>query len=276
MLKFQDLAPDTAQAINAAMPVSPLPNPAARPFRMTSASAQDRANALTCLTQAVYYESASEQIDGQRAVAQVIVNRVRNPAFPNTVCGVVYQGAAQARGGVVRSGCQFSFACEAPRNRPIVSTAWDRAQAVARDALNGGVMAMVGDATHYHTVWVTPYWSPALTKIGQIGAHIFYRPAGQAGLPTAFQERYVGGEAMPNRVVAKTGASHGDMRTTDMDGTVALDTPVAVTPKPALIALAAPTRDKPINAALPTLELTASPSTPLDTGNRRSATPSDG
>ncbi len=257
MLKFRDLAPDTAQAINAAMPVSTLPNPAARPFLITSANPRDRARALDCLTQAVYYEAASEQPDGQRAVAQVIINRVRSPAFPKTVCGVVFQGVAQAQGSVFKSGCQFSFACDGSRTRKPISRSWDQAQAVARDALNGGVMATVGNATHYHTVWVTPYWSPSLTKIGQIGAHIFYRLAGNAGLPTAFNSRYPGGEGAPQSPLLAT--AQDAPRTVEATGTVAIDKPVAILVKPlqvAAIALTAP-KDRLIVNALPSLELTS-------------------
>ena len=78
---------------------------AAKPFSLVGIGTNDRARALECLTAAIYYEAASESDDGQRAVAQVVLNRVRHPAFPGTVCGTVYQGSE-------RAGCQFSFACD--------------------------------------------------------------------------------------------------------------------------------------------------------------------
>jgi len=276
-LKFRDLAPDTAQAINAAMPVSTLPNPAARPFSMTSASAQDRMRSLDCLTQAVYYEAASEQVDGQRAVAQVVINRLRNAAFPKTVCGVVFQGAARAndRGEILKSGCQFSFACDGSTGRTRISWAWDRAQAIARSALNGGVMPAVGNATHYHTQWVAPYWSPGLTKIGQIGAHIFYRWAGDAGLPQAFRGRYAGGEVSPQDVSAKIETPPSDVANATA-AVVAIDKPftIAKAAPVASIALATPAKDKEIDDTLPSLQLTASTPAARDQNRPRTALPS--
>lgn len=275
-LKFRDLAPDTAEAINAAMPVSTLPNPAARPFVMKSASPQDRARSLDCLTQAVYYEAASEQVDGQRAVAQVIINRLRNAAFPKTVCGVVFQGAARAmaQGEVFRSGCQFSFACDGSRSRPPMASAWTRAQAIARDALNGTVMPAIGNATHYHTQWVAPYWSPSLTKIGQIGAHIFYRWAGVAGLPDAFKGRYAGGEVSPQDLLAKADPA-APASAPIAETTVAIEKPVAVIAKAAPaapVALAAPPKAE-IDDSLPSLQLT-SYTAGRDPPHPRSALPS--
>jgi hypothetical protein len=177
-----------AQAVNTGLPLSLDPNPAARPFWLKSASAQDRDRALGCLTQAIYYEAGFEPVRGAQAVAQVVLNRVRHPAFPKTICGVVYEGAS------LRTGCQFSFTCDGFLARPPAPAAWKRAQDVAQHALNGFVLADIGGATHYHTQWVMPYWAPSLAKVDQIGAHIFYRWAGDWGLPAAFHGRYAGGE----------------------------------------------------------------------------------
>ena len=127
-----------------------------------------RERALECLTQAVYYEARSESDNGQRAVAQVVLNRVRHPAFPKTVCGVVYQGA-QGR------GCQFSFACNGAMHANRESAAWKRARRVAVRALAGAGMAQVGAATHFHTTGVAPNWGPQLLRVSQVGLHIFYR-----------------------------------------------------------------------------------------------------
>ena len=163
----------------------------ARPFDMAVASAEDRWRALQCLTAAVYYEAASESDDGQRAVAQVILNRVRHPAFPATVCGVVYQGSERA------SGCQFSFACDDAMARPASRGGWIRAAGVASDMLSGRVEAAIGTATHYHTYAVTPAWNRSLVMTAAIGAHFFHRWQGYWGTPAAFSRRYAGHEPMP-------------------------------------------------------------------------------
>ncbi|MCY1672278.1 cell wall hydrolase [Novosphingobium sp. SL115] len=158
----------------------------ARPIVATGTS-EDQWRALQCLTTAIYYEAASEPDAGQRAVAQVVLNRVAHPAWPNTVCGVVYQGSE-------RPSCQFSFACDGSLARKPMRAFWDRARRVAADALAGYVYAPVGLATHYHTTAVHPYWADSLNFLGTIGAHRFYRWAGKAGKPMAFTARYAGGE----------------------------------------------------------------------------------
>lgn len=174
-----DLAPDTDGTVRPA-----------RPFSMAGASMIDRGRALQCLATAVYYEAASESDDGQRAVAQVILNRVRHPAFPNTVCGVVYQGSEHA-------GCQFSYACDGALARP-PATGMTRATRIAAAALNGYVMGAVGLATHYHTYAVTPAWNRSLVMTDAIGAHFFHRWKGYWGTPAAFSNaRYRGGEPVP-------------------------------------------------------------------------------
>ncbi len=160
--------------------------PAARPI-FARGTSLDQGRALQCLTAAIYYEAASEPDAGQRAVAQVVLNRVAHPAWPNTVCGVVYQGSE-------RPGCQFSFACDGSLARKPVAAFWERARRVAADALAGYVYAPVGLATHYHTSAVHPYWADSLNFIGTIGAHRFYRWSGAAGRPQAFNAVYAGGE----------------------------------------------------------------------------------
>ncbi|MBY8828702.1 cell wall hydrolase [Hephaestia mangrovi] len=164
---------------------------AARAFSMAAASATDRGRALQCLASAVYYEAASESDDGQRAVAQVVLNRVMHPAFPDTVCGVVYQGSERA------SGCQFSFACDGATARPPMRAAWDKALRIAGAALDGYVFAPVGLATHYHTYAVTPAWNRQLVMTDAIGAHLFHRWAGYWGTFAAFDQVYRGGEPLP-------------------------------------------------------------------------------
>jgi hypothetical protein len=161
--------------------------PAARAIRFAG-SATDRARAQQCLTLAIYYEAASEPDAGQRAVAQVVLNRVAHPAYPDTVCGVVFQGSERS------TGCQFSFTCDGSMARRPARMWWDRAAAVARAALAGVVYAPVGLATHYHTVQIHPYWADSLDHVGTIGAHRFYRWRGTAGRSLAFSDTYTGGE----------------------------------------------------------------------------------
>lgn len=187
-LGFGTATDDAALEINALRPFSRLPIHAMKPFVLAS-DAADSSRAVTCLAQAVYYESAREPELGQEAVAQVVLNRLRHPAYPKSICGVVYQGAAN------RTGCQFTFTCDGSLNRAPEPSLWARALAVARQALGGFVVKDVGSATHYHAVYVAPYWAPTLVKLKQIGAHIFYRWTGPWGEPAAFTGRYLGGES---------------------------------------------------------------------------------
>ncbi|KEY99004.1 SleB-like protein, partial [Sphingomonas sp. BHC-A] len=158
---------DQARALNAAIPFSRLPNPAARPF-IFSGSPVDLARATDCLAAAQLYEAGDDAV-GERAVAQVVLNRVRHPAFPKTVCGVVFQGQERA------TGCQFTFTCDGALARAPTQAAWERARDIARSALAGKVYRPVGYATHYHTDWVVPYWSGSLDKIASVGTHLFFR-----------------------------------------------------------------------------------------------------
>ena len=144
---------------------------------------------IDCLAQAVYYEARSEGEDGERAVAQVVLNRVRHPAWPNSVCGVVYQGPMRAGGG-----CQFTFTCDGSLRYAPAGAGWDEARRIAAEALGGRTFAPVGLATHYHTNAVFPAWAPRLVKTNVIGAHIFYRLPGLAGAPGAFANAYAGSE----------------------------------------------------------------------------------
>jgi spore germination cell wall hydrolase CwlJ-like protein len=162
----------------------------AAPFSTSAATGLDRSRALECLTAAIYYEAASESDAGQSAVAQVILNRARHPAFPPTVCGVVYQGSE-------RAGCQFSFACDGAMARVPARAAWARAARHAAMALAGYVYAPVGLATHYHTYAVTPAWNRAMVMTDVVGAHLFHRWKGFWGTRAAFARSYRGGEPVP-------------------------------------------------------------------------------
>ena len=124
----------------------------------------------TCLANGLYFEARGETVMGQAAVGQVILNRVRNPAYPNSICGVVYQNKSW------RNRCQFSFACDGHRDRINDSGAWARAKRVAEQVTKGEIwIAEVGSATHYHAGYVHPRWASAMEKVDKIGRHIFYR-----------------------------------------------------------------------------------------------------
>ena len=174
-----------AQLINAALPFSGAPVIAARAFVIPAGETLDQRRALLCLTQAVYYEAGFEPIEGRRAVAQVVLNRLRHPAFPKSVCGVVYQHNSTPV-------CQFTFVCDGSLYRRPEAAAWKQAEQIARAALAGFVERSVGAATHYHADYVAPAWAPMLTKISKLGAHIFYRWPGAWGQPAAFTGHYIG------------------------------------------------------------------------------------
>jgi spore germination cell wall hydrolase CwlJ-like protein len=196
------LSGDQAAAANAALPIGGEVGPAAAPMAILAGSGLAPARALDCLAQAVYYEARSESEDGQRAVAQVVLNRVRHPSWPNSVCGVVYQGPMRAGGG-----CQFTFTCDGSLRFAPVGAGWARARRIAAEALAGRVFAPVGLATFYHTHAVMPRWAPRLTKVAVIGAHNFYRLPGTWGSPAAFSDRYAGVEpvARPNPILVQSG-----------------------------------------------------------------------
>jgi spore germination cell wall hydrolase CwlJ-like protein len=196
-LQFKQVAPTDAVAINAAVPLSAAANPAATAFALLARTESDRARALQCLTAAVYYEAATEPLDGQRAVAQVVLNRVRHPAYPSSVCGVVWQGSERS------TGCQFTFTCDGSLARTPMASVWARAGQVAQAALAGYVYAPVGHATHYHTNWVVPYWSSSLEKIANVGTHIFYRWSNGWGRPEAFRHRHSGVEPVVSMTARK-------------------------------------------------------------------------
>ena len=194
---LKQIAPEQALRLNAEVPLTKGPNPAATPFAF-SGSDSTRAQALECLASAVYYEAGNQDVDGERAVAQVVLNRVRHPAFPNSVCGVVYQGSTRP------TGCQFTLTCDGSLAHQPAPDAWRRAQQVAEQALAGYVYAPVGWATHYHADYVVPTWASSLAKNAVVGAHIFYRWTGGWGRPAAFADSYAGHE--PNAATLRKAA----------------------------------------------------------------------
>lgn len=131
----------------------------------------ERAKAEKCLADAVYFESRGEPLRGQIAVAQVVMNRVFSGYYPADVCGVVYQNAHR------HLSCQFTFACDGIKDKITEPDAWERAQRVSSETLDGKHwLADVGKATHYHAYWVRPWWARTMHKLDKIGVHTFYRP----------------------------------------------------------------------------------------------------
>ena len=173
-----------ARQANAAQPFAQASNPLAAPFFAT-APGQDHERAADCLAAAAFYEAGDDPV-GQRSVVQVVLNRVRHPAYGASVCGVVFQGSER------NSGCQFTFTCDGALRRTPSPAAWLRARQVAERALGGAVDASVGIATHYHTDWVHPRWSPLLDKVARVRTHLFFRWRGRWGTPGAFSVAYGG------------------------------------------------------------------------------------
>lgn len=201
------------------------PTPAS-PFQL--GHALDASRDLDCLTKAVYYEARGEGRDGMKAVAQVVLNRVRHPAFPKTVCGVVFQGAARS------TGCQFSFTCSGAMRGRVNQAAWDRARAVASGALSGSVFAAVGSATHFHTTNVSPGWRGSLVQVSQIGSHLFYRFSGRSGSSSAFtyaaRPSTAADEPRLIHAVDRTEAEASQPQPVAYSAVVAQDKPKAPTP----------------------------------------------
>ncbi len=181
---LEQLSPEEARARNAAIQAAADVGPAARPLKVPLGDGIGYARALDCMTTAIYYEAANEPLEGQRAVAQVIINRSRHSVYPHTICAVVYQGWER------KTGCQFSFTCDGSLRRVPVPALWLRARRVANMALSGLVYAPVGLATHYHADYVLPYWAPTLVKQTVIGRHIFYRWPGAWGTARSFGAAY--------------------------------------------------------------------------------------
>lgn len=206
-----DLTPEQAREFNAAIPFSRDHNPAARPF-VFGGDETDLSRATDCLAAAEIYEAGDDAV-GERAVAQVVLNRVRHPAFPKTVCGVVFQGQER------KTGCQFTFSCDGALARTPSPVAWERAREIAKAALGGQVFKPVGQATHYHTNWVVPYWSSSLDKIVNVGTHLFFRWRGWWGTPPAFRFNRVRGEPIIPNIARLSPAHGGDAATIAPNGT---------------------------------------------------------
>jgi Cell Wall Hydrolase len=178
---------DVAKRTNDSTPMTTLPVPSAPAF-LFKGSNDDFERAADCLAATIFYEAGNETTAGQMAVAQVVLNRARHPAYPNTVCGAVFQGHER------RTGCQFSYTCDGSMARRPSAEAWTRYRGIAQAMLKGLVYAPVGLATHYHTDWVLPAWSAKLDKVRVERTHLFFRYTGYWGTPAAFKNKMSGVE----------------------------------------------------------------------------------
>ncbi|MEQ1498886.1 MAG: cell wall hydrolase [Novosphingobium sp.] len=192
-------AMDAARASNSGNPFVSGSIAPANPFHFQGSTA-DFDNARDCLALAAMAEAGQSDI-GQRAVIQVILNRTRHPAFAATVCGVVFEGSQR------RTGCQFTFTCDGSLARRYGDGDWAASRSRAEQALRGFVLGQVGTATHYHTDWVYPSWSPKLEKIAQVETHLFFRWPGRWGTNAAMTKPYRGGEASFARLTARQAPS---------------------------------------------------------------------
>lgn len=193
----------SAQVRNAGIPLAASLGDHMAPFRSISTQSASYSTALDCMTEAVYYEAANESAEGKRGVAQVILNRVAHPAYPSSVCGVIYQGWADPV-------CQFSYTCDGALSRRPLPGLWQQSRDVARASLAGYVEESVGTATHYHADYVLPYWAFRLEKVHVEGRHIFSRLPGSAGRSANFTARWSGREYKP--AFDPSRISHGDER----------------------------------------------------------------
>ncbi|MFC0205069.1 cell wall hydrolase [Novosphingobium soli] len=247
------LSAQEAEMWNAKIAGNPFASSPAVPFAL-SPQVPSFSKSLECLAAAVYYEAANEPIAGQRAVAQVVLNRVRHPEYPHSVCGVVFQGSER------RTGCQFSFTCDGSLQRKPSVAGWQQAQGVAAAALAGSVYAPVGWSTHYHADYVVPYWAQGLQKLTTVGRHIFYRWNGAAGEGASFTSRVQVTEPeiallpspAPNTLIPSSPDEVKRVAATERP-IIAADPSVSAvsgsaTPEPPAIAPAAPLARPPANA----------------------------
>ena len=158
-------------AVPLPMPAPKRPPPPPTPAQRLKLDAKARAKAEKCLAEAIYFEARSEQLRGQIAVAQVVMNRVFSPFYPNDVCGVVYQNSHR------RLACQFTFACDGIPERVTDWHSWRRAKQIAKRTLDGKIWVReVAKSTHYHAAYVRPHWVREMKKMVRYGVHTFYRP----------------------------------------------------------------------------------------------------
>lgn len=153
---------------------------------LSPATGAPRSNAVSqqyrCLATAVYFEARGETRDGQRAIAHVVLNRLKDPRFPDSICGVVYQNHNQP------NRCQFSFACDGVSNKPRNTVAWRRALRVALETLAGTNDDLTKDSTHFHAAYVEPQWATQLKPTVKVGQHVFYQELQTTPTRVAFNQ----------------------------------------------------------------------------------------
>jgi len=204
---------DQARRVNALLPADGAAPDVAQPFQLDVATKNGR-QALQCLTEAAYFEAGGNGPVAQAAVVQVVLNRLRHPDFPKSVCGVVYEGSDRD------SGCQFTFTCDGSLKRPVDADSWNEARKVAERALGGYVDRAVGTATYYHADYVFPLWAPSLVKLATVGPHIFYRLAGIEGAAAYLTGQYAGGEVKLAQAVLKAIDKHAQKTAPEVAATV--------------------------------------------------------
>jgi N-acetylmuramoyl-L-alanine amidase len=135
-----------------------------------------------CMALNIYHESRSENLAGKFAVADVVINRVNDRRYPDSVCGVIYDAELKpswkdpTKEVPVRNRCQFSWYCDGKLDDPTETDAWNESILVAHQSIyEGRMLGLTEGATHYHTTYVEPYWASSLDLVGHIGSHIFYR-----------------------------------------------------------------------------------------------------
>ncbi len=161
--------PESFPEFSSAPPVGPIAISRGLKFK-GEAEAEYQVRQRRCLATAIYFEARGESTRGQLAVAQVVMNRVRSTLYPDTICGVVFQGQWR------KTGCQFSFTCDGRADVPRDKVKWRQANLLARQMTKGETwLGDIGYATNYHADYVKPRWRREMNRIKQLGKHIFYR-----------------------------------------------------------------------------------------------------
>ena len=148
-------------------------------FFISKAEASDANNEAYCLAQNMYFEAGNQPLAGKIAVSQVVINRTQHMNYPTNICGVVYQAkwSENWKGNMIptRNQCQFSWFCDGKSDDPVDSKTWLKCLTLARNILQGEYGDITEGATHYHSVYVNPYWADSLNETVIINEHIFYK-----------------------------------------------------------------------------------------------------
>lgn len=137
---------------------------------------QDTFPQVHCLALNIYFEARGSNLADKAAVADVVLNRVKDARYPGSPCQVVYQGKQDSNGNMIRHKCQFSWYCDGKHDRPLDEDRWSEAQNIAWAVMQWGQFRGITEgATHYHATYVSPRWAKDLQIVGRIGAHVYYR-----------------------------------------------------------------------------------------------------